>query len=136
MKDDERFVKAFFEHTNSPENTSYALISLLRFRNKLSGTRLLRTALMHSLTHIDEQLTVTEVYAAVAEQHNVTAACVERAIRNTIHDCYNHGSLRLLNDIFACSLINDKYPPTNAEFITDVTSYLHFLLMQNSKISA
>lgn len=132
MKDDERYVKAFLERAYpTAEGAVYALTMVLRFRNKLSGTRLLRTALTYSTTHFDEQLTATQVYAAVAVKHDLTVACVERAIRNAIHDCYEYGRLKLLNDILACSLISDRYAPTNAEFITDVSALLHFRLISN-----
>ena len=112
------------------------LLFALRFKNKLIGTNYLKEAIVARLQlpqHARVSLT-RQVYSRVAEKLCSTVDRVERAIRNAIVDCHNHGSLLALNDLIQCNVVSKTYVPTNGEFISNVVSWL--CLERDKKVAA
>lgn len=98
------------------------LLFQLNFRAKLVGTEYLEDALLLKLVHWSNGLKTMDVYEAVAKLHNTKAANVERAIRNTIADCFSNGMLINVNKMFDCKVVSNNYPPRTSDFIADITS--------------
>lgn len=106
------------------------LLLYLSFKTNLIGSRYLCEALTECLLDANRtrKKLSTELYPPIAERHGISVEGVERAIRTAIRDCYDYGDLRKLNDIFNCRIISDKYPPTNSEFISNLTLRLRLAL--------
>lgn len=100
----------------------------LSFRTKLLGTSYLLDALLMCYNYTGDKLQLsTVVYPQVAKRHNSTPERIERAIRNSIHDCHSNGKLTKLNDVFRSNVIDDDYPPSNGDFIALVVNIIrHF----------
>lgn len=103
------------------------LLLKLNFRNKLVGTHYLEEALLLKMLCQRQYVKVMQVYEAIAHYHHTKSSNVERAIRNTIADCHRNKSLQNVNDLLGCNLCATTYPPTNSDFITEVTIRLLYL---------
>ena len=109
------------------------LFMLLLFRSKLDGTTYLKEAVLYRYENSSRaRVSLTkEIYPAVANKLNTTVERVERAVRNTIKDCYEHGNLFALNNITHSELISKKYLPTNGELISIIVDWLTIERQQN-----
>lgn len=111
------------------------LITSLGFKSKLLGTQYLQDAILYrySNSNIVRVGMTNSAYVAVAESRLSTANRVERAIRNTIVNCHTHGKLTSFNDLAQAQVINDKFAPSNGEFMSSVVNWLR-LEQQSGRI--
>ncbi len=58
-----------------------------------------------------------ELYPAIAQKFETTAAKVERSIRHAIEIAWNRGRIESINTIFGMKIYNSQDRPTNSEFI-------------------
>ncbi len=118
--DDFAFVK-----TNSLDNSVNKLLFMLGFKSKLIGTVYLKESIV--LKYRNDRLLCKDIYPIIAQKHDVTPSSVERAIRNTLSNCYNSGKLEVINDICHFEIIDEKYIPTNSEFICEISTWIHLV---------
>lgn len=109
------------------------LVFALGFRNKLIGTQYLKEAILtrFALRDLPRVGLNSEVYPAVADKLGSTVNRVERAIRNSISDCYDFGNLKAFNELLKCPVISLKYTPTNGELVSSVVNWLKIEQQQN-----
>ena len=102
------------------------LFFALGFKSKLSGTTYLKEAikLWYSFPKTKRVVLTTDIYPYVAEKLGSTPDRVERAIRNSIIDCYVHGNLVSFNDLVQSDVVSRKYTPTNGELLSSIVSWL------------
>ena len=102
------------------------LITLLGFKSKLLGTQYIQDAILHRYINSNFMYVgmTNNAYVAVADLRHSTSTRVERAIRNTILDCYTHGSLKSFNDLAQAQIIASDYAPSNGEFMSSVVNWL------------
>lgn len=113
--------------SDSLEVVLHRLFLALRFKNKLLGTYYLKEALTirYGMPQYARVSLTREIYPMIAGKLSSTVDRVERAIRNAITDCHNHGNLLAFNEVVRCQVVSAKYVPTNGEFISNVVSWLH-----------
>ena len=102
------------------------LITLLGFKSKLIGTRYLQDAILYRYdNHNVMRVGMTNrAYIAVADLWGSTANRVERAIRNSIINCYTHGALKIFNELAQAPIISADFAPSNGEFMSSVVNWL------------
>lgn len=123
----EHLYKLVFGHgVDSIEGAVQRLFFALGFKNKLIGTTYLREAVgtWCDMPTSARVVLTADIYPNVARKFNSTAGRVERAIRNTLLDCYSNGRLIFFNDLVQSDVISAQYPPTNGEFLSSVVSWL------------
>lgn len=94
----------------------------LNFRSKLVGTQYLEEAIVVRCSFAQKTIRAMDIYKYVALHHSANPVNVERAIRNTLYDCYRHGELAKINKLFGTRIVNNAYPPTSSDFICEVAS--------------
>ena len=102
------------------------LIMFLGFKSKLLGTQYLLDAILYRYENSNVMrvgMTNTS-YGAVADKWQTTPSRVERAIRNTISNCHNNGSLSNFNELVQAQIIDVNYAPSNGEFVCSVVNWL------------
>ena len=102
------------------------LLTALGFKSKLLGTKYLEYAILYRYENSNEIFAgmTNRTYIAVANTCNTTPTRVERAIRNSIFNCHSTGALKRFNDLAQTPIIDDKYVPSNGEFICSVVNWL------------
>lgn len=102
------------------------LLLALGFKSKLIGTTYLREAILlrYNKSNACRIGLISDIYPAVAQKQASTVNRVERAIRNTINDCYDRGTLLNLNNLFKCQIISPVYAPTNGELLSSIVDWL------------
>ena len=110
------------------------LLTTLGFKSKLLGTQYLKDAIVY---RYDNSYTLrvgmtNSAYIAVAKIWRSTSTRVERAIRNSIVNCYTYGSLKSFNSLAQAQVIHDDYAPSNGEFMSSVVNWLQ-LEMQSGR---
>ena len=102
------------------------LLTILGFKSKLLGTKYLENAILYRYnnSNIVRVGMTNSTYVAVANQFYSTSTRVERAIRNTIVNCHIHGALSSFNDLAKAQVIDDRYAPSNSEFMSSVVNWL------------
>ena len=110
------------------------LFMILCFKNKLVGTNYLKEAVLHRYAKSERtKVSLTkEIYPAIAEKFSTTVDRVERAIRNSIKDCHDHGNLYAFNTLTRSEVIKTEYPPTNGELISNIANWLLLEHQQNN----
>lgn len=123
---DEMYENIVGDGTNSIDVVVGRLLLVLGFKSKLIGTTYLREAILlrYSNPNARRKGLISDIYPAVAEKQESTVNRVERAIRNTINECYNRGTLISLNDLFKCQVISPVYAPTNGELLSSIVDWL------------
>ena len=111
------------------------LFFALGFKSKLLGTTYLKEAirLWYSFPLNKRVVMTTDVYPIVAKRLDSTSERVERAIRNSINDCYDKGKLIWYNDLVRSDVICPPYKPTNGEFISSVVMWLRIQFPARAK---
>ncbi len=112
--------------TSDVNDVAERLLFALGFKSKLIGTQYLKEAIvlrfeMNGMVHTG---LTSIIYPAVAQKFDSTVNRVERAIRNTINDCFDIGNLMALNDLTLCKIVSSAYPPTNGELLSSIVSWL------------
>ena len=102
------------------------LLTSLGFKSKLLGTQYLKDAILYRYDNIDSLQVgmTTRAYVVVANTYNSTSTRVERAIRNSILNCYTYGALKAFNELAQAPVIDSKFPPSNGEFMCSVVNLL------------
>ena len=102
------------------------LITILGFKSKLIGTRYLQDAILYRYDNacVVRVGMTNSAYNAVADLWSSTANRVERAIRNSIINCYTHGALKSFNDLAQGPVISSDFAPSNGEFMSRVVNWL------------
>ncbi|MCH5152833.1 MAG: hypothetical protein J1F68_02590 [Clostridiales bacterium] len=102
------------------------LITSLGFKSKLLGTKYLEDAILYRYANANIMFAgmTNSAYIAVADIWCSTANRVERAIRNSIINCYTHGALKSFNDLAQAPVINAEFAPSNGEFMSSVVNWL------------
>lgn len=102
------------------------LLTSLGFKSKLLGTQYIQDAILYRYENYNAPCVgmTNRAYFAVAQMRSTTASRVERAIRNSISNCYNHGALRCFNDLAQAQIIDGEFAPSNGEFICSVVNWL------------
>ena len=98
----------------------------LNFRSKLVGTQYLEEAIVVRCSFSQKTIRAMDIYKYVALHHSANPVNVERAIRNTLYDCYRHGELAKINKLFGTRIVNNAYPPTSSDFICEVASRIRY----------
>ncbi len=98
----------------------------LNFRSKLVGTQYLEEAIVVRCSFAQKTIRAMDIYKYVALHHSANPVNVERAIRNTLYDCYRHGELAKINKLFGTRIVNNAYPPTSSDFICEVASRIRY----------
>ena len=98
----------------------------LNFRSKLVGTLYLEEAIVIRCSFAQKTIRAMDIYKYVALHHSTNPVNVERAIRNTLYDCYRHGELAKINKLFGARIVNNAYPPTSSDFICEVASRIRY----------
>ena len=98
----------------------------LNFRSKLVGTQYLEEAIVVRCSFSQKTIRAMDIYKYVALPHSANPVNVERAIRNTLYDCYRHGELAKINKLFGTRIVNNAYPPTSSDFICEVASRIRY----------
>lgn len=111
------------------------LFFALGFKSKLLGTTYLKEAikLWHALPSTKRVVLTADVYPPIATKLKSTPDRVERAIRNSIHDCHVNGKLIYFNDLVQSDVISPKYVPTNGEFLSSVVSWLRIQCREQAR---
>ena len=111
------------------------LFFALGFKNKLVGTTYLKESIKLWFRFSENKRVVltTDVYPPIAQKLDSTPERVERAIRNAIIDCHDHGKLMWLNDLVQSDIVSTKYKPTNGEFLSTVVSWLRIQSRQHAR---
>lgn len=111
------------------------LFFALNFKSKLLGVTYLKEAikLWYAFPSTKRVVLSSDVYLPVAEKLHSTPERVERAIRNAILDCFNHGKLVWFNDLVQSDVVSAKYPPTNGEFLSSVISWLRIECREHAR---
>lgn len=109
------------------------LMFALGFKSKLIGTQYLKEAIIlrFETTNMVHAGLTAIIYPAIAQKLNSTVNRVERAIRNTINDCFDNGNLMALNDLTLCKVVSSAYPPTNGELLGSIVSWLQIERQQH-----
>ena len=109
------------------------LLLALGFKSKLIGTTYLKDAILlrYNKTNASRIGLISDIYPAVAEKQESTVNRVERAIRNTINECYSRGTLLGLNNLFKCQVISPVYAPTNGELLSSIVDWLQIERQQH-----
>lgn len=110
------------------------LLTLLGFKSKLLGTQYLQDAILYRYANLGTMYAgmTNRAYIAVADKWNSTSTRVERAIRNSIVNCYIHGALKSFNDLSQAPIIDTEFAPSNGEFMCSVVNWLQ-LEMQSDQ---
>lgn len=110
------------------------LLMILLFKSKLVGTTYLKEAVLYRYNKTEHtRISLTkEVYPTIADKFDTTVNRVERAIRNSIGDCYLHGNLFAFNVLTRSEVIDATYSPTNGELISNFASWLSLERQQNN----
>ena len=98
----------------------------LNFRSKLVGTQYLEEAIVVRCSFAQKTIRAMDIYKYVALHHSANPVNVERAIRNTLYDCYRHDELAKINKLFGTRIVNNAYPPTSSDFICEVASRIRY----------
>ncbi len=114
-----------FVKTNSIENGVNKLLFRLGFKSKLKGTEYLKESIV--LKYNDNLLRCKDIYPKIAQKHDVSSSSVERAIRNTLNNCYVSGKLAAINEMCRFKIIDEKYVPTNSEFICEISTWIQLV---------
>ena len=111
---------------NDVELVVRRLITSLGFKSKLLGTKYLEHAILYRYNNASNfRVGMTNsAYVDVANRCNSTANRVERAIRNSIINCYEHGALIRFNDLAQAPIIRVEFAPSNGEFMSSVVNWL------------
>ena len=111
---------------NGVELVVRRLITCLGFKSKLLGTKYLEDAILYRYDNAGIMFAgmTKRAYVAVADTWNSTANRVERAIRNTIINCHEHGMLHAFNDLAQTQAIKPQFAPSNGEFMSSVVNWL------------
>ena len=89
-------------------------LSLLGFRENISGTNMLRVA----IKEWEPGMSMTkELYPIVARKCGSTPSRAERAMRHAIATAFERGSIDTINGLFGYSLSPDKGAPTVSDFV-------------------
>ena len=117
------------------DETVQRLFFALGFKSKLVGTTYIKEAIKLWCGFPDTKRVVltADVYPPIAQKLISTPDRVERAIRNSIIDCHDHGKLILLNDLVQSDIVSATYKPTNGEFLSSVVSWLRIQSRQNAR---
>ena len=101
------------------------LLTILGFKSKLLGTKYLEYAILYRFDNANRVFAgmTHRAYVSVAKTCQTTSTRVERAIRNTIINCFNYGALKSFNTLAQARIIDD-YAPSNGEFISSVVNWL------------
>ena len=67
---------------------------------------------------------VKRLYKDIASEYETKPNRVERAIRHAIEVTCERGSLKMMEQIFGLTIINEKGKPTNSEFISMLAEML------------
>lgn len=87
---------------------------MLGFRENLTGTNMLRVAVMEW----EPGMSITkELYPIIATKCGSTPSRVERAMRHAIETAFDRGSLNTITRLFGYSLSPSKGTPTVSEFV-------------------
>ena len=102
------------------------LLTTLGFKSKLTGTRYLKDAILYRYFNANKKQVgmTSHAYFEVAISHKTTSTRVERAIRNSILNCYHHGALKSFNVLTQAPIIHEVYAPSNGEFMCSVVNWL------------
>lgn len=102
------------------------LLTILGFKSKLLGTKYLEYAILYRFDNANRVFAgmTHRAYVSVANTCQTTSTRVERAIRNSIINCYTHGALRSFNVLTHANVINERFAPSNGEFMCSVVSWL------------
>lgn len=78
---------------------------------------------------------IMDLYAIIAEYHNVTSGSVEKAIRHLLERTWYCENINLSHVIFDCPYINAEDVPKNSVFISTMAEILKYQLKNNQIIS-
>lgn len=116
-------------HTLSPSDEVRNLVKRilmdLRFRNKLVGTQYLEEAIL--LKFADPATHAMAIYETIALRHGTNRCNVEKAIRNTIRDCFYYGRWFRMKEFLLQMPFDEKYPPTISDFVVEFALRLRYI---------
>ena len=126
MHSKHRYEYVVGDGSNSIDIIVGRLLIALGFKSKLIGTAYLKEAILlrYSKPNTCRIGLISDIYPTVANKLDSTVNRVERAIRNTINDCYTNGELLRFNDLIQCQVISPVYAPTNGELLSSVVNWL------------
>lgn len=103
----------------------HEILVLFNASTRLFGYDYLREALFIA-SCTDKKLKFSrDVYPLIAQRHDTTTACVERAIRVSISDMWNKSSVHIKNIFFDSDSLKNNEKPTNNEFVTVIGKYVY-----------
>ena len=62
-----------------------------------------------------------EIYSKVAEKYNVSITSLNHSIKKAIEETWYGTSFNRDHELFNCAYIKTSYPPTNTEFIANMS---------------
>ena len=84
----------------------------------IRGHQYLRDAISIVVKHPEYIRTIMKLlYPQVAKINHSTPSRVERSIRHAIQTACSRGKTEVFNDIFGKAILEDRWKPTNSEFI-------------------
>lgn len=99
----------------------YKILYELGLAANLKGYFYIKEALVKM---IEGNLLFKDLYRELGKQYNVSPASVERAIRNSIENCWNKANINFINILFGTKLHPNKDRPTNSEFICTIIEFI------------
>lgn len=101
------------------------LLLQLGFKNKLVGTSYLAFAITLCYFHCAVKVIFsTQIYPVISARFKSSVSCVEKAIHNSIKAFCQSGALRQVSKTFGYCFFDERYVPTNVEFVCCIASRL------------
>ena len=120
------FRRFIAENRHNIDLITSRLMFTMGFKQNLCGAICLRAAInfCYGLPEDKKVNFDKTVYPHLAEKLGFNAHNIERNIRTAIQNCYQNGSMFILNSICGWDMISKQYPPTNSEFIVNIISWI------------
>lgn len=109
------------------------VFSILGIRRNLVGAMYLCYAIKIAIANpfVITSAVTTRMYPCIAKYFDTNTARIERAIRNTLEDCFTFGKFPRLNALFGMEIFSTQDKPTNAEFIALIADKINLKLQSN-----
>ncbi len=115
------------DQLKSSNMAQYVTESLIKLGIKanLKGFCYIKEAIIIYPEVIYHNKTIKDIYAEIAETHNVNVISVERAIRTAIESAWYGKNINLSHDLFNFPYIIAERNPTNSELIAAMSEIIN-----------
>lgn len=106
-------------------------ILTLGFKPKLKGYIYVKDAIYFYIINPQADISIGDIYAKIAQKHDITTTSVERAIRNLIIAAWYNDGINKQHELFQYSYLQSAYHPSNAEFIATIAELIRLEMKES-----